>query len=164
MSGALRYSHCMCPLTLVRPPAELTELMVPLSPEKIQILDQLSLCSRYQRGQTLFYEGHRPWGLYILKSGRISLSLHPGGRSSERILIVNEPAVLDVLSFFGDRPHPVTAKILTASEICVVPKSVLAELDYAKLTSAASRKGDLVTAEVLVGRALSRLVERGHSL
>jgi CRP-like cAMP-binding protein len=137
----------------------MTDLIVPLSAEKIRILDSLSLCSRYQRGQSLFYEGHRPWGLYILKSGRISLSLHPGGRSSERILIVNEPAALDILSFFRDKPHPVSAKVLTTSEICVVPKSILAELDFVKWGAVA--KGESLSAEALMGRVLSRLVERG---
>ena len=118
------------------------------------------MCATYQRGQKLFYEGHQPWGIFILKSGRLSLSKSRSGALKEKTLIVSEPGAIDIQSVMLSRPHPVTAVVFTASKICVIPKSIMAELPFLR-GSASMRLDHPPTPEEFLGMILERLFEKG---
>lgn len=66
----------------------------------------------YKPGQNLFYEGHKPYGIYVLRKGRIRLFRKKNG--GEELLKIIEPTqILGESEFLESRPFDCSAKAET---------------------------------------------------
>ena len=79
----------------------------------------------FKKGQTLFYKGHRAYGLYMVRTGKVALlEKHEHNKTTiKRILgpgdIFGEQALLN------HEPYDVSATALEDCQIIFYPKSIL---------------------------------------
>jgi CRP-like cAMP-binding protein len=66
----------------------------------------------YKPGQALFYEGHQPYGIYVLRRGRIRL-FKKKNSGEELIKIVEPTQILGESEFLESRPFDCSAKAET---------------------------------------------------
>jgi CRP-like cAMP-binding protein len=66
---------------------------------------------KFNKGQIIFYEGHLPYGIFILLSGEIELKY--GNSNLER---VSSPALLGSFAFINNTVYSGTARAFTACE------------------------------------------------
>lgn len=66
----------------------------------------------YKAGQILFYEGHQPYGIYVLRKGRIRLFSKQNGEE-DLLKIVEPPQVLGESEFLESKPFGYSAKAET---------------------------------------------------
>lgn len=92
-------------------------LAFPLERAAIGALLEKCGTSTYHQGQTLFYEGHMPTGLYILVRGSVVV----GGDS------VVEAAVLGLEALLNEAAYPATAHALEDCEVAFVDKTIFQE-------------------------------------
>jgi CRP-like cAMP-binding protein len=78
--------------------------------------------------RTLFNQGEMPTGLYILRSGFVTLSLT--SMTGETVLCtpVSAGALLGLSGFIGSKPHSLTARVLAGAELGFVTREDFDEL------------------------------------
>lgn len=78
--------------------------------------------SKYETGQVLFYQGHHPYGLYIIYSG--ILSLHNGSQNKEkRVLQIQSGTVLGLRELLSNKMYPLTGTIQGETYVSFVEKT-----------------------------------------
>lgn len=99
-----------------------TELFGGLSDKSRQMLADIAIPKKLQKGETLFHEGDRGFALYILGKGSIQL-LKSGPEDKEVVVRVIRPGEVfaEVILFEQDK-YPVTAVALEESAVFILPK------------------------------------------
>ena len=96
-------------------------VVVVLKPEQLQKWREKVPPFTCKTGQTLFYEGHYPYGVYVIHSGTLALKARKRSRS-KRILVSSGSAVgLDLI--LEDRPFPWTGVIQEDVEISFLART-----------------------------------------
>lgn len=79
----------------------------------------------YKKGQTIFYQGNPPFGLYCISSGKIKVS-KIGGDGKESIVRIAGPGdVLGHRSLFSKENYTATATVLEDAAICFLDKNYI---------------------------------------
>ena len=77
----------------------------------------------YKRGQIIFYEGNRPYGLYCLFSGRVKL-YKTGVDGKQQIVRIAGPGdLLGYRSLFSDEAYAASAEVLEDASICCIDRN-----------------------------------------
>lgn len=97
-------------------------LLCMLTDDQLDDLDQGKTCIVYKKGQTLFYEGTRPMGLYCVKSGKVKI-FKMGSQGKEQILrLANSGDFLGYRSLLGEELYAASAEVLEDAAICFIPR------------------------------------------
>jgi len=75
----------------------------------------------YPRGATLFMEGERPQHVFIVKSGRIKLSVASQGGKTMILRIARPGTVLGLSATLASAPYEVTAEVIEAAQVQAIP-------------------------------------------
>ena len=67
----------------------------------------------YKAGQTIFYEGHQPYGIYIVRKGRVRFFHGPEGREEKLIQVVGPGHMFCEEPFLKNTPYGFSAKAET---------------------------------------------------
>lgn len=79
----------------------------------------------YKKGQTIFYQGNPPFGLYCISTGKIKVS-KIGGDGKESIVRIAGPGdVLGHRSLFSKESYTATATVLEDASICFLDKNYI---------------------------------------
>ncbi len=79
----------------------------------------------YKKGQTIFFQGNPPFGLYCINSGKIKVS-KLGNDGKESIIRIAGPGdVLGHRSLFSDENYTATATVIEDAAICFVDKKFI---------------------------------------
>jgi CRP-like cAMP-binding protein len=78
---------------------------------------------KYRTGQIIFYEGHLPYGIFILTSGEVEIKY--GNSKTER---VKSPAFLGISAFLNNIAYSGTVKADSNCEIYFLSTSVYQNL------------------------------------
>mgnify|MGYP000347595332 CR=1 FL=1 len=82
----------------------------------------------YKKGQTIFYEGNHPHGLYCIHSGKVKIS-KLGEEGKEQILrLAGKAETLGYRALLGNEPYKATATALEDSYVCYLSKRQFFEL------------------------------------
>lgn len=88
-------------------------------------LDQMNAnksCVTYKKGQTLFYEGTKPMGLYCIKSGKVKV-FKVGSQGKEQILRLSQRGdFLGYRALLGEDYYAASAEVLEDAAVCFIPK------------------------------------------
>ena len=85
-------------------------------------LDENKSCVMYKKGQTLFYEGTRPLGLYCVKSGKVKV-FKVGSQGKEQIMRLSNPGdFLGYRALLGEEYYAASAEVLEDAAVCFIPK------------------------------------------
>lgn len=102
------------------------ETTIPFNKVKKYLADLVQAEERvhYTPGQMLFYEGHKPYGIYVLRKGRIRLFRKTNG-GEELIKIIEPTRILGESEFLGSTSFPYSAKAETDVSISFFSRASL---------------------------------------
>ncbi len=102
--------------------------VVRLSPAAVDVIEQAALTTTYPAGVALFSEGQPPRGVFILRRGRIKLSV--SGRDGRTLILrIAEPGdLLGVASVISAREYEATAETQEPSDVSFIRQSDLLRL------------------------------------
>lgn len=96
--------------------------------EDLDILSQHKTCIRYKKGQTLFYEGTRPMGLFCINSGKVKV-YKISSEGKEQILKLAKPGdFLGYRALISEEFYNSSATVIEEGAMCYVPKSDFLEI------------------------------------
>ena len=102
--------------------------LVSLSPSATDAIEQAALTTTYPAGVSLFSEGQAPRGVFIVRRGRVKLSVS-GSDGRTLILRISEPGdVLGAASVISNREYEATAETQQPSEVSFIRQSDLLRL------------------------------------
>lgn len=78
----------------------------------------------YKKGQVVFYEGNRPFGLYCIHSGKVKLQKYTPEGKAMISRIAETGDLLGYRAFFTDESYSATAEALEDATICFLDKAV----------------------------------------
>lgn len=99
-----------------------------LAARHIEILDREKTVYEYDRGQTLFYEGHRASLVYSIYSGRVRL--FKIGRKDEEttIRLLGPGDIVGYRAMLANEPYAATAEAVEASTVCAISQETIFSL------------------------------------
>lgn len=77
----------------------------------------------FKSGQTIFYEGNQPHGLYCIYKGKVKLAKLGADGKEQIVRFAGKGDVLGYRSLLSDSPYNATATAIEACEICHISKS-----------------------------------------
>lgn len=120
--------------------SETSESCQPSRCDKCETKDQSPLCSvdgasqeiesarsavRFKAGQTIFYQGNEPIGLYVIQSGLVKLeSVSPEGYSNT-LRLLGPGQALGYRALFSNEKYQASAVTVEEGTFCFVPKATL---------------------------------------
>jgi CRP-like cAMP-binding protein len=115
MAASMLFSCVGCP---TRPKSVLSDIPT----EILEELSKTKVVNVYKKGQTLFYEGNRPYGVYCMNSGKVKLSKHaPEGK--EFIVKVSKAGdMIGYRAFFTNELYTSTAEVIEDAHICFLDR------------------------------------------
>lgn len=94
-----------------------------LGTEELSILSSHKSCVGYKKGQTLFYEGTRPMGLFCINKGKVKV-YKMGSNGKEQILFISQPGdFLGYRSLLSEEFYGASATVIEPAAICFIPKT-----------------------------------------
>lgn len=107
----------------------------------------------YKKGQVIFYEGNRAFGLYCVFSGRVKLYKTGLEGRQQIVRIAGRGDILGYRSLFSDEPYQATAEVIEDASVCCIDKNaffpVLAKHPALALNIIKKLAKELGTAETL---------------
>jgi CRP-like cAMP-binding protein len=80
-------------------------------------------CVTYKKGQTLFYEGTRPMGIFCINGGKVKV-YKMGSQGREQIISLAKPGdFLGYRALLSEEFYSASATVLEDAAICFIPKS-----------------------------------------
>lgn len=76
----------------------------------------------YQPGQVVFYEDHRPYGVYCLESGLVKLSKQNPDGKTYIVRIAKAGDLLGYRAFLTHESYAATAEVLETASICFIER------------------------------------------
>jgi CRP-like cAMP-binding protein len=96
--------------------------IIPISLKDLTDLNDIATSHIFKPGQVIFYEGHLPYGLFILLDGTIEMI---NKKNCEKI---NAGAILGINSFLNSDFYSGTAKAVTSCKVNFLSKSTFHDL------------------------------------
>ena len=93
-----------------------------LKGEDLEKLNSNKSCIRYKKGQTLFYEGTRPMGLFCVNSGKVKV-YKLSSQGKEQIINIAKPGdFLGYRAILSEEFYSASATVIEDAAICFIPK------------------------------------------
>jgi CRP-like cAMP-binding protein len=103
-------------------PGKEQSLFEDLPKEDLDSLSKHKTCIRYKKGQTLFYEGTRPMGLFCINSGKVKV-YKISSEGKEQILKLAKPGdFLGYRALISEEFYNSSATVIEEGAICYIPK------------------------------------------
>lgn len=99
-----------------------------LSPLDIDMLVDKKISTIYKKGQTIFYEGMMPTGIYCLNKGKIKIARHGDDGKEQIVRFVLEGGLLGIRALMGGRKYSASATTLEESVVCYVDQKTFFKL------------------------------------
>ncbi len=109
----------------LEPGPVLRELLGPVEPPVLELLERQVSVRRYPPGFAVFHEGMAPRELVLLTRGRLRLNKLRPDKRQETIANVNPVAMIGLAAAAGRIPYPATAMALEPSECLLIPAHLL---------------------------------------
>ncbi|MDH5602523.1 MAG: Crp/Fnr family transcriptional regulator [Cyclobacteriaceae bacterium] len=93
-----------------------------LGEEDLEKLNHNKSCIRYKKGQTLFYEGTRPMGLFCVNTGKVKV-FKLSSQGKEQIINIAKPGdFLGYRAILSEEFYSASATVIEDAAICFIPK------------------------------------------
>jgi CRP-like cAMP-binding protein len=98
-------------------------LFADLPKEDMETMSLHKTCIRYKKGQTLFYEGTRPMGLFCINSGKVKV-YKISSEGKEQIIKLGKPGdFLGYRALISEEFYNSSATVIEEGAMCYIPKS-----------------------------------------
>jgi len=99
-----------------------------LLPEDMDELVGQKISTVYKKGQTIFYEGMIPTGIYCLHKGKIKITKRGIDGKEQIVRFVLEGGLLGIRSLMGGHKYSASATTLEESVVCYIDKKTFFKL------------------------------------
>ncbi len=82
----------------------------------------------FRKGQTLFYEGHTPYGIYFLQGGKVAFKRGKRVCTGGHLIDIRRGKLIELHSFFEDKPYCCTCRAVEDCHVIFVSKTQLLPL------------------------------------
>ncbi len=103
-------------------------IMDDISEDVFNSLASLKVKNVYKKGQTIFYEGNKPYGVYWLKSGKVKLYKTNNEGKTFIVNIAGEGDLLGYRYFFTQEMYSTTAEVIEDATVCFLDKDSFLDL------------------------------------
>jgi CRP/FNR family transcriptional regulator len=99
-----------------------------LPPEQVERIIQIIVVKRFNRGETIFFEGDKGAGFYIVETGKVKIyKMSLSGK--EQILHIFGPGEpIGEVPIFHGQPFPATAEAIVQSNLLFLPRDRFIQL------------------------------------
>lgn len=81
---------------------------------------------KFHKGQVLFYEGHDPYGVFVVQTGKIRFErMERNLCGEEHLWTAPQGEVIGLQPFFDEHPYCCSCLALSDCEVLFIPKSQL---------------------------------------
>jgi CRP-like cAMP-binding protein len=115
MASSILFGCVSCP---TRPKSVLADI----PDEILNELGKTKVVNVYKKGQTLFYEGNRPYGVYCMNGGKVKLSKHAPEGKEFIVKISKAGDLIGYRAFFTNELYTSTAEVLEDANICFLDR------------------------------------------
>ncbi|MBL8007086.1 MAG: Crp/Fnr family transcriptional regulator [Ignavibacteria bacterium] len=99
-----------------------------LTDDELNSLSIQKHCNYYQKGQTIFSEGNKPFGLFCINKGKVKIS-QSGFEGKEQIIrLAKDGDILGYRALISGEGYSATATVIEDSKVCLIPKEVFFDL------------------------------------
>lgn len=88
-------------------------------------VSERKVMNAYKKGQTIFFQGNPPFGLYCINSGKIKVSKIGNDGKESIIRIASSGDILGHRSLFSNENYSATATVIEDSNICFIDKKFI---------------------------------------
>ena len=108
-----------------------------LSNDDLCELNRAKVTTIYKKGQTIFYEGMEPTGIYCLNNGKIKISKNGLNGREQIVRLVVEGNLLGIRALLGGRVYYASATTLDDCVVCYINKMTFfrLKLKYPEISS-----------------------------
>ena len=93
-----------------------------------KILDSITPCKKYEKGQIIYHQGDLGDNFYYLKKGKVSVFMTSSDGIEKTLNTASSGEILGEAAFFDKLPRVSSAKAIEDSEIVIIDKNRLIEL------------------------------------
>lgn len=99
-----------------------------LTDKDLANMSQGKTCIKYKKGQTLFYEGTRPMGLFCINTGKVKV-FKMSSEGKEQILDLAKPGdFLGYRALISEEFYNASATVIEEAAICYIPRNNFLEI------------------------------------
>lgn len=109
-------------------PTRAKSVLAEIPKEMLEELNKAKIVNVYKKGQTIFYEGNKPYGVYCMNKGKVKLTKHAPEGKELLVKISKEGDLLGYRSFFTSELYTSTAEVLEDSTICFLDREIFFNL------------------------------------
>ncbi len=99
-----------------------------LKTEELHDLSANKGCQQFSKGQTIFFEGARPTGIYCIYSGKVKIYKIRGDGKIQIVRLAKKGDILGYRSLLSGEMYKSSAKVMEDTLVCYVPKQYLFHL------------------------------------
>ncbi len=99
-----------------------------LMPNDMDELVSKKISTVYKKGQTIFYEGMMPTGIYCLHKGKIKIAKQGSDGKEQIVRFVTEGGLLGIRALMGGRKYSASATTLEESVVCYIDQKTFFKL------------------------------------
>lgn len=108
--------------------SRMSSLFNELSDDHLNKLSGDKNCVFHKKGQTLFYEGTRPLGLFCINEGVVKVYKSTSNGREQIIRLAKGGDFLGYRALMGEEPYAASATIVQDAKICFIPKDTFLQL------------------------------------
>ncbi|MDZ7606135.1 MAG: Crp/Fnr family transcriptional regulator [Cyclobacteriaceae bacterium] len=109
-------------------PGKEHSLFSELPKDDLDALSQHKTCIRYKKGQTLFYEGTRPMGLFCINSGKVKVYKISSEGKEQILKLAKSGDFLGYRALISEEFYNSSATVIEEGAMCYIPKSDFLEI------------------------------------
>lgn len=98
------------------------------SPDTHKIVEKARVVCRFKAGQTIFYAGNDPLGLFNIQKGLVKLEVTSSQGAAHTLRLVGPGGVLGYRSLFANEPYHAAAVAVKDCELCFIPKADILDI------------------------------------
>ena len=99
-----------------------------LPPEQIDLIARIIVRKDYNRGETIFFEGDKGTGFYMVDSGKVKIYKMSFSGKEQILHIFGPGEPFGEVPVFHGQPFPATAEVLTKSSLLFFPRDKFIQL------------------------------------
>lgn len=99
-----------------------------LNPAELESIDLHKSCILYKKGQTLYYEGTRPMGLFCINSGKVKVYKITSDGKEQILHLAKAGDFIGYRALISDEFYSASATVIEEGAICYIPKSEFIEI------------------------------------
>lgn len=106
----------------------LVPLFSGLTKEQMDQVADLAYTAQYSQHETIYHEGDRSEGLYIIHRGRIKVYRLSENGKEQIVRMVGPGDFTGELSLFNEMSHDAYADTIEPAEVCIIPRAPMQQL------------------------------------